>query len=51
MSTIRARNFRVFFIGLLILAAIIGFAIYEVALWRECIPNHPWWYCLRLLVR
>jgi len=22
---------------------------YEVAVWRECIVSHPWWFCLRIL--
>jgi len=25
--------------------------LYEVAVWRECLSGHPWWYCLRVLQR
>jgi hypothetical protein len=29
-----------------IIAAVIG---YEVALWRECLVDKPWWFCLHIL--
>lgn len=31
-----------------LVALIIG---YEIAVWRECIADHPWWYCIRILGR
>lgn len=24
---------------------------YEVAVWNECLVDHPWWYCLRVIGR
>ncbi len=38
-------------IVLAILALIAAGIWYEVALWGECLESHPWWYCLRVVVR
>ena len=33
------------------LALFIGLIFYEVAVWRECLIDHSFWYCLRILGR
>lgn len=32
-----------------IVAVIALVAGYEIAVWRECMSDHPWWYCLRII--
>ena len=30
-------------------SVLIGLAIaWEIAVWRECLADHSWWYCLRV---
>lgn len=41
-----------FKIALIVLGVVALLAVgvgYELALWRECLIDHPWWYCLRVL--
>jgi hypothetical protein len=44
MDTARPRLWVPALVVLLLL--VIG---YEVLVWRECLVDRPWWYCLRLL--
>lgn len=37
-------------VGGTFVALVIGAIVaYEVAVWRECMTDHSWWYCLRIL--
>ena len=33
----------------LVVAIFIAAGIYEVAMWRECLSDHSWLFCLRVL--
>jgi hypothetical protein len=35
-------------IGFTLLLVVIAL-FYEVAVWRECLGDYSWWYCLRIL--
>ncbi len=35
----------------LVVAIVAGAIGYEVAVWRECLKDHPWWYCLATIQR
>lgn len=35
--------------ALVILGAIWAWLDYEYNVWGECLKDHPWWYCWRIL--
>ena len=42
---------KVLFLGIAALLLIAGVIWYEVIVWRECLTDHSWWYCLRIIIR
>lgn len=32
-----------------IVAFLGGLWLYEYAVWTECLKDHPWWYCWRII--
>lgn len=43
-------SYRYLIIFGVVMAIITPFAIwYEMTVWRECLADHPWWYCLRII--
>lgn len=50
-AAVGARTIKWIAVLLLVAAVLAGLIGYEVAVWRECSTDHPWWYCLRLLAR
>jgi hypothetical protein len=44
------KKFAAYFAPLLIMLVVIaGIVYYEVSVWHECLKEHAWWYCLRIL--
>lgn len=50
-SVVGARTVKRIAILLLVVAVVALIAGYEVAVWRVCIADNPWWYCVRILGR
>jgi hypothetical protein len=32
-----------------IVAILVAVVVYEVMVWKECLHDHPWWDCLRIV--
>ncbi|XUM19758.1 hypothetical protein ACRAVF_19015 [Bradyrhizobium oligotrophicum S58] len=48
-ANIPTRLFKYAIVGLFFATAIGALVGYEVAVWRECLVGHPWWYCLAII--
>lgn len=44
-----AQTIKIMAVVLGIVVLIAAFIGYEIAVWRECLAGHPWWYCLRII--
>lgn len=36
-------------VTLLVVVMLVGLAIYEALVWKECLRDQAWWYCLLVM--